>query len=171
MERRVLVDQVHNYDLREVIARVGWEGVLAWGNEAYPSLVSNMFVSISNIHVDNNSCSVTISFIDRDDVITPERLGSIIGVPCTPNGITFLSDSSSEEERRRSAFDLCGFHSIWDAQKHHLLSFHYFPSTGSFTRSSHLMCILGRVLGQSSRHTWWAFFPKLWQELPFSFPL
>lgn len=83
--------------------------MLAWGNEAYPSLVRNMFASISNTHVNDNTCSFTISFLDRDEVITPKSIGSIIGVPCTPNGITFVSDSLSEEERRRASFELLWF--------------------------------------------------------------
>lgn len=101
--------------------------MLAWGNEAYPSLGRNMYSSISNTHVDVNTCSFTISFVDRDEMITPGRIGSIIGVTCTPNGITTVFDTLSEEERSRATFNLCGFHSIWDARKQHLTLFSLFP--------------------------------------------
>lgn len=82
VERRVVVDKIKSYDLREVVGRVGWEGILFWSANAYTSLVKNMFVSISSTNVAKNSCSFTISFTNRNDVISPEIIGSITGIPC-----------------------------------------------------------------------------------------
>ncbi|KAJ8627972.1 hypothetical protein MRB53_021279 [Persea americana] len=127
VERRVLVDQIKNFDLREVVGREAWEGILSWGNDAFPSIVRNMYASISNIEVTVNSCSFTISFVDRDEVITLERIGSIIGVPISPNGFTVIPYSLTEEERGKATHDLCGFHSILDPRKHHLTLFSLFP--------------------------------------------
>ncbi|KAJ8649051.1 hypothetical protein MRB53_002074 [Persea americana] len=81
VERRVLVDQIKNYNLREVAGRVGWEGLLSWGIDAFPSIDRNMYASVSSTEVTANACSFTISFVDRDGVITPERIGSIIDDP------------------------------------------------------------------------------------------
>ena len=121
------MDQIKNYDLLEVVGRVGWERILYWGYDAFPSIVRNMYASISSTEITKNSCSFTLSFVDRDEIITSKRIGSIIGVPVTPNGVTSIPDSLIEEERRKATHDLCSFHSTWDPRKHHLTLFSLFP--------------------------------------------
>lgn len=122
VERRAVVNQIlqNGYNLNEVVSRVGWEGILTWGMNAYPSIVKLMYASISKTWVDDNSCSFTISFLDRDEVVTPEKIGSIMGIPCSQNAITFVTDSPSESEKTQATRDICGFDCQWDNKKHHL---------------------------------------------------
>lgn len=76
-----------------------------------------MYASIVNTNLTTSSCFLTLSLMDREFVVTPERIGFILNIPHDPLAIQLVFDSISEMGKVESSSILCGFQELWPQPK------------------------------------------------------
>ena len=68
VEHRTLRNVLDPHETVIILAQISWENILDWGDKAYPSLVYDMYASITDAVSTVDSCSFTIAF--RNQAVT-----------------------------------------------------------------------------------------------------
>ena len=161
VERRTLRNVVNPHESAAILAQVGWENILDWGDKAYPSLVFGMFASITAAVSSVDSCSFTIAFQNKVVTVDPDRISSIMNVPVNPNGLSMVSDTLTEAEKDQATIVLCGHSVKWNPKNflplgslipkyrllHHLFTFNVYPRKGNRTElTAYMVNVLSKVV-------------------------
>ena len=91
MERAVNV--ITPFKVHTFLSNIGWENILHWGGNAYPSLVRSVYASIKECSMDEANLFFKIGFSDQDVMFDVTRVSSILNVRASNNGPKSVSDS------------------------------------------------------------------------------
>ena len=113
VEKMCIVKDLVDYNVPAILEAIGWGGILTWSGNTYASSVYGMYESICA----STANSFTIRFSYGEEVVTTEKISSIMGIPRS-DGPRFISDVLPLDERETVTQVLCGKSVEWFAKNY-----------------------------------------------------
>ena len=113
VEKKCVVEDLVDYDVPSILEAIGWGGILTWSGNSYASSVHGLYESICA----STANSFTIRFSHGEEVVTTEKISSIMGISRS-DGPRYISEVLPLDERDSVTRAICGKSVEWSPKNY-----------------------------------------------------
>ena len=106
-----VVEDLVDYHVPAILEAIRWDSILTWSGNTNASSVHGLYESICA----SSTNSFTIRFLHGEEVVTVDKISSIMGIPSS-DGPRFIYEILPLDERESVTSALCGKPENWSAK-------------------------------------------------------